>query len=475
MLAPLLAMDRTTDEDEANRPIRDRGELLQPFGSACKPRARFRVGTEAEKFGVLVETGMPVPYHGPRGIAAILERLCERHGWAPEREVPEGPAIALVRGDASITLEPGGQLELSGAPLETIHLTSAELSGHLAELCEPSNELGIAWLGIGFHPFAKREDFEWVPKLRYGVMREYLPTRGAHALDMMQRTCTVQANFDYESEEDAVRKVRAAMSLSPIVTAMFANSPLVEGRPSGWLSTRAHVWLDVDPDRTGIPDMVFAKDFGFARWVDWALGVPMFLVKRDGKVIRNTGQTFRSFLEDGFEGHRATIADWEQHLNTLFPEVRLKHTIEVRGADSVPTSMSCALPALWKGILYDPVSLAAAERLQGGLDAERRLVLREDVARRALGATIPGAAGIRSRSVRDVALELLEISAHGLGRLGCLSREGKDESIHLSELRSLVEAGRCPADLLLEQWKSGETEGRSAADSVATLIDLARY
>ncbi|MBI2896992.1 MAG: glutamate--cysteine ligase [Deltaproteobacteria bacterium] len=455
--------------DQPERPIRDRDELLEPFRSACKPRARFRVGTEAEKFGVLVESGAPVPYRGPRGIEAILERLCERHGWAAEREVPAGPVIALRRGDASITLEPGGQLELSGAPLETIHLTSAEFSGHLAELGEPSAELGIAWLGIGFHPFARPEDFDWVPKLRYGVMRQYLPTRGAHALDMMQRTCTVQANFDYSSEEDAVLKCRVAGAASPIVTAMFANSPLVEGRPSKWLSQRARVWLDVDPDRTGIPEIVLEKGFGFARWVEWALDVPMFLVKRNGEVVHNTGQTFRSFLDDGFDGHRATMADWEQHLNTLFPEVRLKRTIELRGADSVPTSMLCALPALWKGILYHPGSLAAAESLLGhvgALDAGQRRALREDVATRALGATIG------SRPVRDLAVELLDLAARGLGHLGCLSREGKDESIYLAELRSLVETGRCPADLLLERWRSGGVDGRSA---VARLMELARY
>lgn len=438
--------------DAHERPITERDELLEPFREACKPRARWRIGTEAEKAGVQLDTLRPVPYGGPRGIGAVLERLASRHGWSPEPEVQGGPIIALRRGDASVTLEPGGQLELSGAPLPTIHMICAEFHQHMSELEEPSEELGIAWLGVGFQPLATREDYEWVPKLRYGVMREYLPTRGGHALDMMLRTCTVQANFDYDSEQTAVVMVRVACAASPFVTAMFANSPFVEGKPSGYASFRSRVWLDVDPDRSGIPEMVCEPGFGFARWAEWALDVPMFLLKRDGKVVRNTGQTFRDFLANGFEGHRATMSDWEMHLNTLFPEVRLKRTIEVRGADGVPTPLICALPGFWKGILYDPKSLAAAGELLEGITATERAALRVGVPRTAL------ATPFRAGTVGDVARKLLDLSVAGLQRLGCLSRDRRDESIHLARLRELVDANQCPADVLLAEWRArGQT------------------
>lgn len=439
--------------DAPDRLIIDRDELFEPFRSACKPRARWRIGTEAEKAGIQLDTRKPVPYTGPRGIGVVLKRLAENHGWTPEPEVAGGPVIALRRGDASITLEPGGQLELSGAPLPTIHMICAEFHQHMSELEAPSEELGIAWLGLGFQPLAKREDYEMVPKLRYGVMREYLPTRGAHALDMMLRTCTVQANFDYDSEETAVRMVQVACAASPFVTAMFANSPFVEGKPSGYRSFRSRVWLDVDPDRSGIPERVFDGKFGFASWIDWCLDVPMFLLKRQGKVVHNTGQTFRDFLANGYEGHRATMADWEMHINTLFPEVRLKRTIEVRGADGVPTALICALPALWKGILYDAKSLAAAWTLLADITPAERKALREGVPKAALETPF------RKGTVGDVARALLSLSAEGLGRHGCLSRERRDETVHLQRLRELVEANQCPADVLLADWRAGgETE-----------------
>ncbi len=403
------------------------------------------MGTEAEKFGVHRNGGSPVLFEGEAGVRSILFELCDRHGWFAEREHEGGDVIQLRRGDASITLEPGAQLELSGAPLSTIHQTCAEFRGHMAELHHISDELGIVWLGLGFHPFARQADLPWVPKLRYGVMREYLPTRGTRGLDMMRRTATVQANFDYESEADASRKLRVALALSPVVTAMFANSPFVEGKATGERSHRAAVWLDVDPDRSGLLPFAWSESFGYRDYVEWALDVPMFLVKRDGKVLRNTGQTFRAFMRDGFSGARATRSDWTTHLNTLFPEVRLKNTLEVRGADSQPTSMVCALPALMKGVLYDDEALAAAEALVAGLDHETAAAARAGVAKDGLHATMAG------KPLVEWARALLEIAEGGLARLGNLDRQGRDERIHLGRLSALVAEGRTPADALLAE------------------------
>lgn len=424
-------------------PIKGLDDLLAPFYDAEKPRSRWLVGTEAEKFGVRLSDGSPIPYEGEHGVRTVLLELVDRHGWFAEREHERGDVISLRRGAASITLEPGGQLELSGAPLSTIHQTCAEFRGHMAELRDISDELGLAWLGLGFHPFARQSDLSWVPKMRYGVMKRYLPTRGGRALDMMRRTATVQANFDYASEDDAVRKLRVSLALSPIVTAMFANSPFVEGKATGERSHRGLVWLDVDPDRTGLLPFAWAEDFGYRSYVEWALDVPMFLVKRRGELLLNTGQTFRAFLRDGFRGATATMEDWLTHLNTLFPEVRLKKTIEVRGADGQPTPMVCALPALMKGLLYDEEALSKAESLVSALDHDSVAAARVPVAREGLRATLA------KRSVERWALDVLEIAEDGLARLGHLNRQGQDERVHLLKLRALLEARQTPADALL--------------------------
>ncbi|MGF1468797.1 MAG: glutamate--cysteine ligase [Sandaracinaceae bacterium] len=418
-------------------------DLLAPFHDAFTPRARWRVGTEAEKFGVFVTDGRPLPFHGERGVSTILLELAERHGWFLEREHEGGEVISLRRGDSSITLEPGGQLELSGAPYGTIHQACAEFRGHMAELRDISDEMGVAWLGLGFHPFARQEDLPWVPKLRYGVMKRYLPTRGAYALDMMRRTCTVQANFDYADEADAVRKLRVSLALSPVVTAIFANSPFAEGHRTGDKSRRARTWLAVDPDRSGLLPFAWADDFTLRDYVEWALDVPMFLVKRGSEVLLNTGQTFRSFLTEGFGGATATRGDWATHLNTLFPEVRLKKTLEVRGADAQPTPMVCALPALTKGFLYDDQALGAAEGLVSSLDHDTVEAARPAVAERGLQAELAG------RPVLWWARELVAIAEGGLRRLGHLNRAGADETVHLEKVNTLLEAGQCPADALL--------------------------
>lgn len=419
--------------------------MLAPFHQAEKPASRWRVGTEAEKLGVRVADGAPVPYEGETGVRAVLAALADRHGWRVEREHEAGEVIALRRGDASITLEPGGQLELSGAPLRTIHETCAEIRGHMEELRDISDELGIAWLGLGFHPLATQRELPWVPKLRYAIMREYLPTRGAMGLDMMRRTATVQANFDYASEADAARKLRVSLAIAPIVGAMFANSPFVEGRATGERSRRARVWLDVDPDRTGLLPFAWRDDFGYRDYVEWALDVPMFGFKRGGELVANTGQPFRAFLKDGYRGHEATTYDWQTHLNTLFPEVRLKNILEIRCADSQATAQVCALPALLQGILYDERALDAAQALVRGLDHDAVQAARAEVPGAGLRARLAG------RELAEWASELLAIAEGGLERLAHLDADGRDERIHLASLRALVERGATPADALLEE------------------------
>jgi glutamate--cysteine ligase len=426
-------------------PIRRRDDLLAPFAEACKPRSEWRIGPEMEKFGLIEATRQPLPYLGDRSVLRVLEHLAQHHGWAPEREHDGGPIIALMRGGASVTLEPGAQLELSGAMAENIHQVCAELRGHMREIAPVSKAMGVRWLGLGFHPFARREDFEWVPKQRYGVMREYLPTRGGHAIDMMLRTCTVQVNLDYASEADAMRKMRVALALSPATTAVFANSPWKEGRPNGGVTYRGRVWLDVDPDRTGLVPALWRRGSRFDDYVEWALDVPMFLFKRGGHAIANTGQTFRSFMKSGFEGHHPTMEDWKTHLNTIFPEVRLKKTIEIRGGDVQSTDMACALPALWTGILYDDRALAESEALVEGWTHDEVADLRTRVWRDG-----PRAA-FRGKPLVEICNRMIAIADGGLERRAIVdATSGKDERVHLARLRNLVAQGRCPADVLLD-------------------------
>jgi glutamate--cysteine ligase len=352
-------------------------------------------------------------------------------------ETPGGPVIGLTRADARVTLEPGGQLELSGAPARDICALARESQAHLGDLARFSKDLGVEWLAVGFHPFARPEDLPWVPKIRYGIMRNYFPRRGARGLDMMRRTCTTQANFDYESEHDAVRKLRVALKLTTLVTAMVANSPFFEGRATGEKCERARVWLDVDPDRQGLIPRMWSPRSTLRDYVEWALDAPMFLFKRKGAAIANTGQPFRRFLADGYGGHAAEIGDWELHLQTLFPEVRLKATIEVRGGDALPSDLAAGLPALWTGVLYDDRALSEAEALTESFDVAQVQAIRQDVARRALGARLG------TRSLADIAQDLVDIARGGLGR------RGRDEDRFLDPLAALVERGDCPADRLV--------------------------
>lgn len=436
--------------DLAYQILRREDDLYELFRGAEKPREAWRIGAEAEKFGVERATGKPLLYLGAggRGVKAILEMLDQRHGWEPEPESPGGPLIALRRRRASVTLEPGAQLELSGAPLADMHAIDAETRGHLAELNAISSAWGVAWLGLGFHPFARQADLDWVPKARYGIMQQYLPSRGAHGLDMMRRTCTVQANYDFSSEADALRKLRVALKLSPVTTAMFANSPFHEGAPWGGRSYRAKVWLDVDAARTGLVERAWRPGATYADYVQWALDAPMFLLKRDHKPVENTGQSFRSFLRHGFHGHRATFADWESHINTLFPEVRLKRTLEIRGADAQGAALLTALPALWTGVLYDERALSEAEALCADFTHDELLEARRQIPTLALQTPF------RGKTLVAVAERLVDIASGGLERRGCMG-PGGDERVLLAGLEALVSRGRCPADDLLDGLDAG--------------------
>jgi glutamate--cysteine ligase len=437
-------------------------DLLLPFHEACKPRSEFRIGTEAEKFGVLAETGEPLPFDGERSVRRVLSELQSRFGWAATREYAEGDVIALHRDAGSITLEPGGQLELSGAPLPTTHATCREFRRHMAELREICEPLGIVWLSLGFHPFARLPELPRVPKLRYGIMEKYLPTRSSRALDMMFRTSTVQANLDYSSEADAIRKLRVSLALQPITTAMFANSPCYEDHLGSRLSERADVWLHMDPDRTGMLPFAWDRDMSFQRYVEWALDVPMFLIKRDAHVVQNTHQTFRTFLRDGSEGQRATMNDWKTHLNTLFPEVRLKNTLEMRGVDAQPTDLICALPTLWKGLLYDDLALEQAERLISPLNPANLEEVRPTIARDALRTRLLG------RSLQEWSSDVVQIACDSLDRQARKNDKGESEAVHLSRLRAQVAEGKTAADIVRGRV-AGATNFRAAVIEAARI------
>ena len=448
--------------NERDVSVSDLGDLLEPFHSSCKPVSEFRVGTEAEKFGWLVQQRAPLPFAGETSVQSVLRKLAERFGWQPEREHAEGEVIALLRGQSSITLEPAGQLELSGAPHASIHATHLEFEQHYEELHAVFDRKTIAWLSLGFHPLARLADLPKVPKLRYGIMETYLPTRGARSLDMMRRTCTVQANLDYSSESDAIRKLRVGLALQPIVTALFANSPIYEGRLSARASERAEVWLHMDSARSGLLPFAWDKDMSFRRYVEWALDAPMFLIKRGSQVIPNTTQTFREFMRDGCRGERATMTDWRTHLNTLFPEARLKNTLEMRGADAQSRALTCALPALWKGVLYSETALARAEQLISPLNAELMQSVRPQIALHGLRAELLG------RPLSAWAGEVLEIAQLGLAQHNLRNERGETESVFLEGLAALARDGRCPADLL-----RSELQGQSdVTDAVVRLTAI---
>lgn len=424
--------------DSASPAVHSHDDLVAYFRRAGAPRERWRIGVEQEKLPVRSD-GSPVPWGGPGGIAELLTRLARR-GYSPEREGTD--TIALLRGQESVTLEPGGQVELSASPVSRAVHCAEQLDAHLAEVSELARPLDIRFIGGGFRPFGRLDQIDWLPKRRYAVMKRYLPTRGGLALDMMKRTATVQANLDFADERDAISQMRTALGVTSIVTALFAASPITEGRPNGYKSMRAAVWLDTDEDRCGLLPFVFRAGAGFAGYVEWALDVPMFFVVRRGVYHHVPGLTFRRFMREGWGAERPTEDDWKVHLSTLFPEVRLKTYVEVRGADAGPLPFAKALPALWRGLLDHADARDAAWELVKDAAFEDRERVRRDVPRAGFDARLG------RRDLGDLAIELCRIARRGL--------EGLPGGLRDAELLDPVESyardRRCPADEMLEQF-----------------------
>ena len=432
---------------EGGEPVTDRRQLVAYLEAGCKPEADFRIGTEHEKFGFHKDTLRPLAYGEPGGIRALLEGLAARFGWEIVRE-GDNP-VALRQGGASVTLEPGGQLELSGAPVEDIHATCCEVHTHLEQVRQVAEPLGVGMLGMGFQPKWRREEIPWMPKGRYAIMRRWMPKRGGHGLDMMLRTCTIQVNLDFADEADMVKKFRVGLALQPVATALFANSPFADGRPTGYLSYRSHVWNDTDPDRCGILPFVFEAGMGFERYADYVLDVPMYFVYRHGRYIDAAGQSFRDFLAGrlpALPGEVPTLADWADHLTTVFTEVRLKRYIEMRGADGGRWQKLCGLPALWTGLLYHRPSLDAAWDLCRDWTLEEHQYLRREVPR--LGLKTP----FRGRTLRDIALEVLALADSGLSARNRVGVAGHDETYYLANLWRIAGTGVTPAEEKLAKF-----------------------
>ncbi|MDM7255846.1 MAG: glutamate--cysteine ligase [Paracoccus sp. (in: a-proteobacteria)] len=431
-------------------PIERREQLADYIASGEKPREAWRIGTEHEKFGYDKATLKPLPYEGACSVKAMLEGLRDRFGWKPVLE--QGHIIGLERDGANVSLEPGGQLELSGAPLETIHQTCDEVNQHLAEVKTVADELGAGFIGLGAAPIWGQDEMPMMPKGRYALMTPYMQTVGTLGTQMMYRTCTVQVNLDFASEADMVQKLRVALALQPVATALFANSPFLDGKPNGMKSWRSHIWQNLDEARTGMLPFVFEDGFGYDRWVDYVLDVPMYFVYRDGKYINALGQSFRDFMKGrlpALPGEVPTLSDWADHMTTVFPEARVKKYIEMRGADGGPWRRLCALPALWVGLTYDQSALDAAWDLVKGWDAETREGLRRAAARDALAGE---AGGVK---LHDLAREVLAIAESGLAARALPGAGGlvPDEVHFLNALKESVENGSVPADDLLEKYR----------------------
>ncbi|PQV53671.1 glutamate--cysteine ligase [Defluviimonas denitrificans] len=436
-------------------PIERYEQLAEYLAEGCKPKDDWRIGTEHEKFGYCKDTLLPLPYDGPRSIKAMLEGLRDRYGWDPIEE--QGHIIGLVKDGANVSLEPGGQLELSGAPLATIHQTCDEVNEHLREVHTIADEIGAGFIGLGAAPIWSHEQMPMMPKGRYRLMTDYMGRVGTHGTQMMYRTCTVQVNLDFASEADMVQKFRVALALQPVATALFANSPFFDGKVNGFKSWRSRIWRDLDAARTGMLPFAFEDGMGFERYVDYALDVPMYFVYRDGKYIDALGQSFRDFMKGelpALPGEKPTLSDWADHLTTIFPEARLKKFIEMRGADGGPWRRLCALPALWVGLLYDQSALDAAWDLVKGWDAETREGLRVAASVSALQAE---AGGVR---MHDLAREVLAIAEAGLKARAMPGAGGMvpDETHFLNALQESVDSGSVPADELLEHY-NGDWNG----------------
>ncbi len=436
-------------------PIEDHDQLAQYLADGCKPKEDWRIGTEHEKFGYDKKTLLPLPYEGACSIRAMLEGLRDGHGWDPVEE--GGKLIGLVKDGANVSLEPGGQLELSGAPVETIHETCDEVNEHLREVRDVADRIGAGFIGLGAAPEWTHDQMDLMPKGRYKLMNEYMTKVGTMGRVMMRRTCTVQVNLDFGSEADMVQKLRVALALQPVATALFANSPFFEGKPNGHKSWRSRVWRDLDDARTGMLPWVFENGMGFERWVEYALDVPMYFVYRDGKYIDALGQSFRDFLKGNLPalpGEKPTLSDWADHLTTAFPEARIKKFIEMRGADGGPWRRLCALPAFWVGLMYDQAALDGAWDLVKGWDAQTREGLR-------VAASVDGLqAEVNGIKMLDLAREAVALSHQGLKARARTGAGGMipDETHFLNALKESVETGKTPADELLEDY-SGKWQG----------------
>ena len=438
----------TRDTSSSEDPIiESRDQLVAPMAGGEKPKDAWRIGTEHEKLVYCRKTFKAPSYDEPGGIRDILLSLRE-FGWEP---VEEGGKVIAMRGDdGTVSLEPAGQLELSGAPLENLHETCAETGRHLDQVKQVGERFGVGFLGLGMWPDKTREDLPIMPKGRYDIMLRHMPRVGSLGLDMMLRTCTIQVNLDYSSEADMAHKFRTSLALQPLATALFANSPFTEGKPNGYLSYRSHIWSDTDPHRTGMLPFVFEDGFGYERWVDYMLDVPMYFVFRDGKYIDAAGLSFRDFLDGKLSvlpGEKPTQSDWWDHLSTAFPEVRLKSFLEMRGADGGPWSRICALPAFWVGLLYEQSSLDAAWDLVKDWTVEEREDLRNAVPKLALDAPIPGGG-----TLRDLAKQVLPIARSGLAKRARLNSSGDNETGFLETLGEIVASGRVPAQVLLNRY-----------------------
>ncbi|MEA1943053.1 MAG: glutamate--cysteine ligase [Pseudomonadota bacterium] len=447
-------MSGTYNPGGEGAPVESLDQLTAYFAAGCKTEGEFRIGTEHEKFGFALADHTPLPYDNGDGpnVRKMLEGLVA-FGWTPVEE--DGIVVALKRNGASITLEPGGQFELSGAPLETIHETCAEVNGHLREVREVADRIGAGFLGLGFSPKWSLEDTPMMPKARYKLMKAYMPKVGTLGHQMMFRSCTVQTNLDFASEADMAKKFRVSLALQPLATALFANSPFKDGGLNGFLSYRAHVWTDTDNHRTGMLPFVFDEGFGFEQYRDWALDVPMYFVKRNNEYLDATGQSFRDFLDGklpALPGERPVLSDWEDHLSTLFPEVRLKTFLEMRGADSGPWNTLCALPAFWVGLLYDTTALDAAWDLVKDWTEEEREALRRGAAKTGLKTPF------RDRTLQDIAREVLAIGREGLNARKRLNGHGENEALFLDDLDEIAESGRTRAESLIARF-NGEWGG----------------
>ena len=433
--------------DENDPPIESRDQLVRPMANGEKPRARWRIGTEHEKIVYSTRDRHAPSYDEPGGIRDLLLAMTE-FGWTPIEE--GGKVIAMGGPDGAISLEPAGQLELSGAPLETLHQTAAETARHIDQVKQIGERFGLGYLGLGMWPDKRRDELPIMPKGRYAIMLRHMPRVGTMGLDMMLRTCTIQTNLDYSSEADMAQKFRVSLALQPLATALFANSPFTEGQPNGYLSYRSHIWSDTDPARTGMLPFVFDEGFGYERYVEYMLDVPMYFVFRDGQYIDAAGQSFRDFLAGklpALPGELPTLSDWTDHLSTAFPEVRLKSFLEMRGADGGPLASITALPAFWVGLLYEQGALDAAWDLVKGWDMAGRETLRSSVPKLGLSAPLPGGG-----TLRDIAGEVLGIARAGLRSRARLDEGGADETRYLDSLDAVVASGKVPAEVLLEKF-----------------------